>query len=269
MADGAGDIMSTFGRIVKVTVAGLLFESPPFTVEFELPFSDGSEADVSNIKLYNLSDETTKKIAKGDPVVVQAGYEGDVGTVALGTIEEATTAWQGVDKITTLLVGDGTNQWLTARVNRTWRQGVKASEIAKDIIDLLGLSVGQLKLPNDAAYPSGKTFATGAKTALEEIARDCGAKLHVTRQAIYLVPPDRFERVGVVLTADTGLLDSPEPVTKPEGGYKIRTLLQHRITTDAMVEIRSRTANGQFRVIEGRHRSSMKEHVTEATVVPV
>lgn len=261
--------METFGRIVSVTIDGALFESPPFTIELDLPFDSGSDADVNNIKIYNLSDQTISRITKDKYVVVQAGYEGDVGTVALGTIEDVSTKWQGVDKITTLLVGDGTSSWLTARVNKSWRQGVKASEIARDIIGMLGLSVGRIELPNDIAYPSGRTLTMGAKTALEELARDAGARLHVTRQAVYMVPPSRYETVGVVLSAETGLLDSPEPVSKPEGGYKLRALLQHRITTDAMVEIRSRTANGEFRVVSGRHRSTAKEHVTEMVVVPV
>lgn len=261
--------MQSFGRIVEVTVAGVALASPPFTIETDLPFGSGSDADINNIKIYNLSDQTTAKIAKGDYVVVKAGYENDVGTVAMGTVESATTVWQGVDKITTLLVGDGTDSWRTARVNKSWRQGVKASEIAADIISMLGLNVGKIDLPNNISYPSGRTLTMGAKTALEDIARDSGARLHVTRRAVYLVPPNRFETIGVVLTSETGLLDSPEPLTDPEGGYKVRTLLQHRITTDAMVEIRSRTVSGEFRVVRGRHGSTAREHITEMTVVPL
>src|SRR5690606_27527182 len=110
---------------------------------------------------------------------------------------EVSTSWQAVDKITKVVVGDGTALWLTARVNRTWRQGVRASEVARDIIALLGLRLGRLQLPNDVRYPSGKSFSTSAKAALEEIATDCGAKLHVTREAVYLVPPGEWQRVGV------------------------------------------------------------------------
>lgn len=260
--------MTTFGRVTEVTIAGMVFKSPPLTIQFEAPFGAGVSADVTNVRIFNLSDETTAKIELGDPVVIRAGYEGDVGTVAVGTVEDATTKWEGIDKVTTLLVGDGTAEWLTARINRTWREGVKASEVARDIIGLLGLSIGRIQLPDDVTYPRGRSFSMPAKEALEGIAEDCGARLHVTRQAVYLVPPDHREEVGVVLTADTGLLDSPEPVSDAPGAYRIRTLLQHRITTDAMVEIRSRTANGEFRVEQGLHRGG-NEHVTIATVVPV
>lgn len=257
-----------FGRISEVVIAGMVFKSPPLTIEFDAPFGSGS-AQVANVRLFNLSDETVAQIERGAPVIIRAGYEGDVGAVFVGTVEDASTKWEGIDKTTTVLVGDGTDRWLTARVNRTWRQGAKASEVARDIIGLLGLSVGRIQLPNDVTYPSGVTFSTSAKSALEVIAEDTGARLHVTRQAVYLVPPDRFERVGVVLTAGTGLLESPEPVSDAWGAYRIRTLLQHRITTDSLVEIRSRTAVGEFRVSEGRHKSGPGEHVTIATVVPV
>lgn len=264
--------MSTFGRIVEVVIGDMVIQSPPLTIEIDVPFSDGSDghaADVSTVRFYNLSDESVAKIEEGTPVVVRAGYEGDVGTVAVGTIEDASTKWDGVDKVTTLLVGDGTDMWLTRRVNRTWRAGVKASEVARDIVGLLGLSVGRIDLPDDVSYPRGRSLSTSAKAALEGIAEDTGARLHVTRQAVYLVPPRRHDRIGVVLSSDTGLLDSPEPLSDPPGAYQVRMLLQHRIVPDAMVEMRSRTANGEFRVQSGRHQSGLSEHVTIATVVPV
>src|SRR5690606_38089457 len=132
-------------------------------IEFDMPFGSGSAAAVGNIRIFNLSDETTAKIEREAPVIVRAGYEGDVGTVAVGTIEDASTKWEGVDKTTTLFVGDGTDKWLTARVNRTWRQGVRASEVARDIIGLLGLAVGRIQLPKNIVYPSGVTHSTSAK----------------------------------------------------------------------------------------------------------
>lgn len=259
-----------YGRRTEVVIAGMVFTAPPLTIEFDIPFGSTGTAEVGHVRIFNLSDETLAKIERDAPVVVRAGYEGDVGTIGVGTVESATTKWEGVDKSTTILVGDGTDKWLTARVNRTWRQGVRASEVARDIINLLGLNVGRIELPRDIVYPSGVTHSTSAATALQVIAEDTGARLHVTHQAVYLVPPDRYERVGVVLTAETGLLDSPEPLTDAAtpGAYRIRTLLNHRITTDSLVEIRSRTANGEFRVQDGRHKGG-SEHVTIATVVPL
>lgn len=261
--------MTTFGRVTEVTIAGRLFRSPELTIEFDLPFSESSAANVGEVRIYNLTDRTIQTLQQGAPVVVQAGYEGDVGTVFLGKATEITTSWEGVDKVTKIVIGDGSVEWMTARVNRTWRQGVRASEVARDIIGLLGLRVGRIQLPDDVRYPAGKAFSTSAKAALEEIAADTGAKLHITHEAVYLVPPGNWQRVGVFLSAETGLIESPQPSTQRPGAYRIRTLLQHRITTDAMVEIESRTARGQFRVVEGRHRSTQQEHITEALVVPV
>lgn len=260
--------MSTFGRITRVNVGGLRISSPPLTIEFDMPFSDDADGNVGTIKVTNLSEATIAKITRNAPVVLEAGYQNDVGTVAVGTVEEVSTAWEGIDKVTTIVVGDGTSQWLTAWVNQSWRVGVRASEIARDIIGALGLNVGRIQLPNDVTYPSGKVFSTSAKAALEEIAADTGAKLHVTRQAVYLVPPSYSERVGVYLSAETGLLESPQPSTERPDAYRVRMLLQHRITTDSLIEIESRTATGRFRVVNGRHKSSAQEHITEVLVVP-
>src|SRR5690606_31787757 len=128
---------------------------------------------------------------------------------------------------------------------------------------------GRIQLPDDVRYPAGHVFATSAKAALEEIAADTGAKRHITPEAVYLVPHGNRQRVGVFLSAQPGRIDRPQPSTERPAAYRRRTLRQHRNTTDAMVGIESRTANGQFRVVEGRHKSSLQEHVTEALVVPV
>ena len=100
--------------------------------------------------------------------------------------------------------------------------------------------MGQLKLPNDVAYPSGKTFATGAKTALEEIARTVGGKSSGDLASNIPVPRTGLSGWVYVLTADTGLLDSPEPVTLSRKAgtrhipcFSIGSLLM-------MVEIRSK-----------------------------
>lgn len=51
-------------------------------------------------------------------------------------------------------------------------------------------------------------------------------------------------------------------------GWKVVTLLNHRITTDVIVTIKSKTAKGSFRVESGKHEGKGSTFVTEMEVYP-
>lgn len=261
--------MSTFGRVIEVQIGSRVIVSPPLTIEIDIPFSEGSDGNVANVKLYNLGSDSLAACEKGQSVSVRCGYQRDVGMVTFGVIAEAVTQLEGADRVTTLTIGDGTDKWLSRQVNRSWSPGTKASQIVNDLVGMLGLDVGQIRLPDDVTYPNGRTLSQPIKTALEEIAKDTGAKLHVTNGAVYMVPPQQTQHELIVLSAKTGLLDRPYRDSSHEDGYRVKTLLQHRITTDSLVEIESSAVSGRFRVAEGRHISDESEHVTECVVVPV
>lgn len=261
--------MTTFGRVIEVQIRSKVFQSPPLTIEIDVPFSDSSDANVANVQLMNLSQESIAVCEQDSPVAIRAGYRGDTGIIALGVIEEVVTQIEGANKVTTLTVGDGTDKWLSRRVNRSWSPGVKASQIVNDLVSLLGLDIGEIDLSTDVTYPSGRTFSTAIKVALEELAVDTGAKLHIRNGAVFVTPQGRTQRELIVLSADTGLLDTPYRDSTRVDAYRVKMLLQHRITTDSLVEIQSSAVSGRFRVAEGRHVSDSGEHVTECVVVPV
>jgi hypothetical protein len=71
---------------------------------------------------------------------------------------------------------------------------------------------------------------------------------------------------------DTGLLSTPSQFeeTDKKGsydvlmkGYKLRTLLQHRITTCSIVNIKSKSANGKYRAYKGKHILDANDFYTE------
>ena len=64
--------MSTFGRVTEVTIAGRMFASPDLTIEFDLPFSESSAANVGEVRIYNLSERTIQMLQQGAPAVPSA-----------------------------------------------------------------------------------------------------------------------------------------------------------------------------------------------------
>ena len=79
---------------------------------------------------------------------------------------------------------------------------------------------------------------------------------------------DKPTPLGLLLNKEAGLIDEPEVVEeqakdekgsklkndkKKVKGYKFRSLLNHKITTDVTVVIESKKVNGTFRVTQGEH----------------
>ena len=50
-------------------------------------------------------------------------------------------------------------------------------------------------------------------------------------------------------------------------GYKLKMILQHRITTGAIIAINSANVSGSFRVRSGKHIFNESESITELEVV--
>jgi hypothetical protein len=276
-----------YGRKIELIVGGKLhvnqLGSGGLTINFEVTFDDDKEPNICSVRVYNLSDSTIAGIKKDTPLVLNAGYIGDVGSILLGFVDKIATERQGVDKITEIQVIDGATAWYSLPIKKTYKAGTKASTILRDLHTLSGLEIGAFALPVDKIYTRGKTIATTVSNALSGVANDCGAKAHVTRGKTFIRPKNEGQAIGFVLDKDHGLIGSPTPITTEKNipipkakdkklvrdGYKVVMLLNHRITTDAIIKITSKTANGMFRVESGRHYSDGQSFYTETEVYPV
>ncbi len=259
--------MTAFMRIIEVIAAGKTLRYPELEIEFEINFTDDSEGNVGYISLYNLAQSTIDQFAEDMPVIVRAGYEGDVGTLLPGVVEKHYTRYEDVDRATEFIIGDHTDAWLSATVNRTWAAGQDAHSIAQDIINLLPFELGEFAPEENIEYEKGKTFSTTCKRALEEIAADIGAKLHVSRGQIFFRQPEKGTEDIVLLNSNTGLLSTPERGEKDGREiWDVRALLNYRIWADEVVRIESKSITGEYRVIDGRHLRSGADFITEMEV---
>lgn len=276
-----------FGRKTELIVGGKQYvndlTNAGLDVYFDIPFDDDKEPNVGTIQVYNLSNSSIQAIKEKTPVVLNAGYQNDVGSIFLGFINTALTQWETVDKLTTIQAIDGNDAWLNTPINKTYKAGMTGQAILTDLLSLTGLEIGAFTLGTNKVYRSGKTIKTSLSKALAEVAADCGSKSHVTRGKIYIQPKNAGQTLGFVVNSETGLIGSPTPIITdrtikvPNGkdvqekryGYKVITLLNHRISTDAILQIESKTANGLFRVESGRHYGNASDFHTEMEVYPV
>lgn len=255
-------------REVEVLVNGHKLTAP-LRIDFQIKFDPDPEPNTGEIEIYNLSEETIAEINKGSQVILNAGYSGDVGTIMAGVINHAGAYWDKLDKILKLETGDATDKWASTVVNKSYAPGTKASQIIRDILGMLGLEIGDFQLPNDVIYTKGRTISSAAQLAIRSIAIDCGAKFHINNGLVYITDPEYGNDIAFVLNSDTGLLDTPSKIDSEDSDYKVRCLLNHRITTDSILKIESKTANGFYRVVRGRHICDNNDFINEVEVVAV
>ncbi len=136
-------------RQTEVIAGGKSFHSDKLDIEFEVPFDNDDEPDIATVTIYNLSENSINSIKKAQNIIINAGYKGDTGTIFMGTLQKAITRWQTVDKITEFTIGDGSEQWLTKEVSKTYIEDMKASEILRDLTGMFGLEIGKFQLKND------------------------------------------------------------------------------------------------------------------------
>lgn len=261
-----------FLREAEVIVAGRSIKSPPLSIDFQIPLDTDPEPNLAKIKIYNLSDDTMNRIRKGLPLILNAGYQDDVGTVFAGIIEESRGGWeivsqQGSDRVLDLIVGEATDRWLNTFVNKSYKTGIKGSQIISDLLKTFGLEIGAFKLPRDVTYSKGRTLSTSLQAALRSVAGDCGAKLHISNGAVFIRPQNEGTRVAFVLNSNTGLIDAPQRLeTDDEREWLVTSLFNHRIRADSILKVESRNLDGFCRVVKCEHTWSDAEAETRMEV---
>lgn len=276
-------------REITLEAGGKIFETigdNALDIEFDVPFADKAEPDVATVTIYNLSNDSIAEIKKEGKAILSAGYKEmhNISEILSGEIEEMKTEWRGLDKVTTITISDGAKSWRKKELNKTYANDTKAKAIMKDLIDTLGYTVVELNPKNNINYPLGKTIKGVASKSLIQLAKDTESKMFVNKGRIVIRPEDKGYESGILLNADSGLLDTPtqnknmtgDKIDTPDRekdkknneeevpSWTVKCLLNPQIETDSIISIESRSINGKFRVKSGKH---SKDFTTELEVV--
>lgn len=258
-------------REVNLKAGDKEFTGNKFEIDFRVPFSTKKEPDISEVRIYNLSQNSIASIGTKAYVILNAGYKGDVGNILSGKIENITTEWQGVDKVTTIKVSDGGFEWRNTRVQKTYQAGSTSKYIMQDLASMLGLEIAEINPKKDITYKLGKSISGSVEVALKQLVKDTESKMYIHKGRLYIRDEKKGTVTGFLLNSDTGLIGSPERIEEEKDGkklikYKVESLLNHKIGTDSLIQIESKTINGNYRVESGIHTG---DFITETVVVPI
>lgn len=260
-------------RDIEVLAGGKKFESlgdNALNIDFDISFGDSKEPDVSEVTIYNLSDDSINQIKKDGYCLVNAGYKslGNKGNILSGDIEEVNTSWQGLDKLTKIKVSDGGKSWRKSWISKTYKENTKASLIMRDIVNVMGYEIVEIKPKKDKVYKLGKAINGYCSDILKMLVKDTDSKMFVNKNRITIREEEKGFETGFVLSPESGLVGSPT-INRDNTGdkkekitWEVRSLLNPKIETDSLIMIKSKVLDGKFRVIKGKHTKDFETVIT-------
>lgn len=249
----------------KYTLDGLNFS-------FEVPFEDSDEPPVATVKVMNLSENTRNGIKKNDPVILNAGYRGNIGCILVGKVAGLKHKQANVDWTTMITVQPCADEILNKLINKTYAENISAMAIVKDLLNIFGVEVGKCELSINKTYPRGRVCRGNLKQVLTEIVvSECKSRFIIrTTGQVYITKADDGINNGLTLSPTSGLLRSDEekvaiPIETKSNSQKTgesrddddhvsrSCLLNYGVATAEVVKIQSADLNGRFLVSKGKH----------------
>ena len=269
--------MSFWMREASLQIGGKRYGMDDLYFEFEVPFEDSDTIQTDKFKAYNLAEATRKGIKRGDVIILNAGYEGDVGAIFVGHVSACSHKHQNTEWITEISATAAMDQWLSAKVSKTYAMGSTAKEIVSDLLNIFGLEIGEFTLAVNKVYDRGLVCSGKVKDELKKIVvNDCKSRFLIRTGSVYINDPASGLANGIVLTPQSGLLFSGNEVEESvvavgsdsqkssstkseEGNYVTREcLLNYHIGPAEQITIQSKSLNGRFIVAKGKHSGSPK-----------
>lgn len=277
-------------RAATLQIGANKYSMDGLTFTFEVPFEDSDELCTATIQAYNLSANTRNGIKKGHVVIVNAGYEDDMGAIFVGKVAALSHKKESTDWVTKITATVALDEWLSSQVNKTYKKAIKAKDLVTDLLNIFGLEIGTFELAINKEYPRGRVCKGKLKDVLKEIVvSDCKSRMLIRPTGqIIINDPTKGVNMGYLLSPSTGLLRSTDEVevipletdltTKKttdekseEENLKTRaSLLNYHLGPADIIKIQSETLSGRFMIVRGKHIGSQSgDWKTEIEVKPV
>ena len=264
-----------YGQKVVIKTGEVTIKNSELDLEFSIPFDDDTEANLAEIKVYNLTGTTIKKIKRGNKITIEAGYGTDTGIIFSGYITSRKTKYSDCDKVTTIKALDSMKLKERSIHSITFAKKTKASTILKKLCKKVGLPIADFTIKRDYTYKDKETVDGKLMDNIERLAGICGVSAYILKGKIYVRPLSKGDNTHFTLSDKTGLIsveefeesETNEKYKDKISGYTVKMLLQHKMQTASILTIKSQEAKGTFRVREGTHEYNGDEFTTTVKVI--
>lgn len=267
--------MIFWNRQATLQIGGDQYSLDNLNFSFDVPFEDSEQLMTATIEVLNLSETKRNSITEDQQIIINAGYENNVGVIFVGRISNYEHKQENLDWKTKILATDSMEEWLSSKINKTYNEGIFAEDIIRDLTNELGVEVDTLKLAVNKEYPRGRSCIGKLKDELIKIAvNECKSRFLIQHSQLYITDPNDPIDSGYLLSPETGLLKessdskSTEIETgnttdktqdeKEEESYsrKLVSLLNYNLKSGDHIMVESKNLNGTFKIVKGNHKGS-------------
>jgi hypothetical protein len=262
-----------YGREYVLTIGSRQWTD--LRMSFEVKRTLAKYPDPATITIYNLSAATRASFSRGDEVRLVAGYKDNAGLLYSGQLQDMVVARDGPDWATTVTVRDGDNAWRT-QVNTRFASSTPLQIAVQRMASAMGLQILPTSLPLLAgrSVRSGSVHVGNGHDAMSRLLTPWSLRWLIQDGVLIVLPSDgATSQTAIVLSPDTGLVGSPEPMTdkaakpfKKNGAAQAKTgkrmrltsLLQPGLTPGRLVVLESTQYVGTYRVDSAIHRGDSR-----------
>ena len=229
-------------------------------IAFEIRTESQPDSSPSNIKTYNLAQDTERQISKGAALRLYAGYgtDGELPLLHQGEILRAEQERTGLERTTTLALGSPRQTFLTSTIfSRSYQGPVALTEIVKDLAAEMQLSLGYTGDLPDVQVEDYAYIGT-ASEGLRKLLQPRGVNHYIDNEELYFSTnrTPRPDLPEVLLNERTGLIGSP---SRTDNGVRAKMLLTNLIRRDQRVRIESELVTGTFKTSTVTHKGDTWE----------
>jgi len=200
-------------------------------ITFQTHKADFETPNRADIRVYNLSEETARRVQREfSQVVLQGGYEGNFGLLFGGNIRQIRRGREnGVDTYLDILASDGDRAYNYAVVNQTLAAGAGQAEQVRACQKAMsdhGVEPGYTPALGGQALPRGKVMYGMARSYMRDAADTTATTWSIQDGRMQMVPRGGYlPGEAVKLTHESGLIGQPEQTNE---GIKVRALINPR-----------------------------------------
>ena len=257
-----------WGRNIEVISKNRVFNYPDLHIEFETNFDTEPIPDLGEVTLYNLSDESVASLKNGDGIILNAGYNDDIGSIFHGVISEIETTNEGVDTATKIKMINVTQQYLNKYINYCYGPGATTTYLIKDLLNAAGGLKANINNPTvNRVYSRGFQATGKIKDVLTRVVQESNSRWLIHGSSISIIPKQQGYTQGIYLDAKSGLM-SVEKLEKQDGvsTHKIEMMLNHAIAPYSLLEVHAKNLDGVVMVVKGKHKSDFTTELEVRTL---
>lgn len=215
-------------------------------LRFKIIKTSDSKPNKSNVQVYNLTKETrTLAEKKGQVFILSAGYETTEEVLFSGDVARIITELDGPDYVTTFEAGDGEKAFQTARLEKSFQEGVDIKDVFNDLITSLGKTIKDISSVKSSKIVNGISLSGLSRTHMDELTNRYGLEWSIQDGGVQILESKKATKESAIfLSVDSGLIGVPKK--KEDGSIDLVSLLQPQIRPGRIISLESKFITGQF-----------------------